>query len=461
MSRLIVVSNRVAPMQSGHSGGIGGLAIAMQDALKERGGVWFGWSGRTTQATPDRPDVVEVGKITYATVDLTQQDYDEYYTGFANSVLWPLFHYRLHLTDFSRRNMAGYHRVNAMFARQLLSLLRKDDVIWVHDYHFIPLGHYLRQGGCRNKIGFFLHIPWPPEELLVTLPNHESLVSELCNYDLVGFQTENDLRAFFGYVRKEAGGKVRPSGLVKAFGHKIMTGVFPISIDTELVAKTAEKAAGSTQIQRLKDSVSGRKLIIGTDRLDYTKGLVERMEAYQHLLTHYPKYRRNVVFIQIAPPSRTDLPEYQILRRQMENVAGRINGTYADFDWSPVRYLNRGFKRQTILGFLRLSQVGLVTPLRDGMNLVAKEYVAAQPASNPGVLVLSRFAGAARELDGALIVNPHDAEGVSEALDTALSMPVQERKDRWRAMYQRLKQFDLISWRESYMEVLQRTTRAA
>ncbi len=461
MSRLIVVSNRVAPIQSGTSGGIGGLAIAMQDALKERGGVWFGWSGRTTQTTPDGPEVVEVGKITYATVDLIQQDYDEYYAGFANSVLWPLFHYRLHLTDFNRRDMAGYHRVNALFAKNLLSLLREDDVIWVHDYHFIPLGHCLRQVGCRNKIGFFLHIPWPPEELLLALPNHESLVKEICAYDLIGFQTQNDLSAFFGYVRKEAGGKVRPNGLVKAFGRKTMTGVFPISIDTASVAEVAVKAAGSTQSKRLKKSVAGRKLIVGIDRLDYTKGILERMEAYHHLLTNHPEYRSKVVFVQIASPSRADMPEYQMIRRQMESAAGHINGSFADFDWSPVRYLNRAFKRQTVLGFLRLSQVGLVTPLRDGMNLVAKEYVAAQSASNPGVLVLSRFAGASRELDGALIVNPYDIEGVGEALATALSMPLKERKDRWESMFQRLKQFDLISWRESYMEALQRAERAA
>jgi trehalose 6-phosphate synthase len=184
------------------------------------------------------------------------------------------------------------------------------------------------------------------------------------------------------------------------------------------------------------------------------------MEAYQHLLTRYPQYRRQVVYIQIAPPSRTDLPEYQILRRQMERAAGHINGSYADFDWSPVRYLNRAFRRQTLLGFLRISQVGLVTPLRDGMNLVAKEYVVAQPPSNPGVLVLSQFAGAACELDGALIINPYDTEGVGEALATALSMPLQERKDRWRPMYQRLKQFDLVSWRESYLEALQGITCA-
>ncbi len=461
MSRLIVVSNRVAPIRSGGSGSIGGLATAMQDALKEHGGVWFGWSGRTTESSPDGPEVVQLGKITYATLDLSHRDYGEYYTGFANSVLWPLFHYRLHLTDFSRRDMAGYHRVNALFAKHLAPLLQPDDVIWVHDYHFIPLGSYLRQAGCENKIGFFLHIPWPPMELLLTLPNHEALVEEVCGYDLIGFQTENDMHAFSDYIRTEAGGKVRPSGLVKAYGRRTRVGVFPISIDTNVVQQLARSSESSLQTVRLKDSIAGRRLIIGVDRLDYTKGLLDRMEAYQHLLTHHPEIRENVVFVQIAPPSRADLPDYQMMRRQIESIAGHINGSFADFDWSPVRYLNRAFKRQTIMGFLRLSDVGLVTPLRDGMNLVAKEYVASQSADDPGVLVLSRFAGAARELDGALIVNPYDIEGVSDAMVRALSMPLKERKDRWMAMFQRLKQFDLVSWRESYMEALRGSARAA
>jgi trehalose 6-phosphate synthase len=323
------------------------------------------------------------------------------------------------------------------------------------------MGSYLRQAGCKNKIGFFLHIPWPPMELLLTLPNHEALVEELCNYDLIGFQTENDMHAFADYIRTEADGKVRPSGLVKVFGRRTRVGVFPISIDTNSVQRLARTAESSLQTVRLKDSIAGRRLIIGVDRLDYTKGLLDRMEAYQHLLTHHPECRENVVFVQIAPPSRADLPDYQMMRRQIESIAGHINGNFADFDWSPVRYLNRAFKRQTIMGFLRLSDVGLVTPLRDGMNLVAKEFVAAQSPKDPGVLVLSRFAGAARELDGALIVNPYDIEGVSDALVRALSMPLKERTDRWTAMFQRLKQFDLVSWRESYMEALRGTARAA
>lgn len=461
MSRLVVVSNRVPSPHSESRGTEGGLAIAIRDALEENGGIWFGWSGNITESPPDGPEVVEVGKTTYATVDLSEQDYNEYYSGYANSVLWPLFHYRLDLTDFSRRDMAGYMNVNAAFAGQLQSLLHEDDVIWVHDYHFIPLCGYLRRAGCRNRIGFFLHIPWPPEELLLTLPNHESLVRELCTYDLIGFQTERDLSAFLGYVRKETNGEVRSNGVVKAFGRKILTGVFPISIDAAKVSELAEMVDGKSRKPGLKDSAPQPRMIIGVDRLDYTKGLLQRLEAYQHFLNAHTEYQRNVVFVQIAPPSRTDLHSYQMISQQVETAVGHINGSFADFDWTPVRYLNRGFKRQKLLGFLRLSQVGLVTPLRDGMNLVAKEYVAAQSPEDPGVLVLSRFAGAAQELSGALLVNPYDIEGVSDALATALAMPLEERRERWEVMLKRLKQFDIVTWRESYLQALQGVVDAA
>ncbi|MDX1421913.1 MAG: alpha,alpha-trehalose-phosphate synthase (UDP-forming) [Kiloniellales bacterium] len=456
-----MVSNRVPAADSGSRGTEGGLAIAIRDALEENGGIWFGWSGKITQTPPDGPEVVEVGKITYATVDLSEQDYNEYYSGYANSVLWPLFHYRLDLTDFSRRDMAGYMNVNAAFADQLLPLLHEDDIVWVHDYHFIPLCGYLRRAGCRNKIGFFLHIPWPPEELLLTLPNHQSLVREMCSYDLIGFQTERDLSAFLGYVRKETNGRVRPNGVVNALGHKTLTGVFPISIDTAKVSETAEMVESKSRKPAPQDGAPQAKTIIGVDRLDYTKGLLERLEAFRHFLNTYKEYHRNVVFVQIAPPSRTDLHSYQLISQQVESAVGHINGSFADFDWSPVRYLNRGVSREKLMGFLRLSKVGLVTPLRDGMNLVAKEYVAAQSPEDPGVLVLSRFAGAAQELSGALLVNPYDIEGVSDALARALAMSKDERRERWQGMYQRLKQFDIVAWRESYLQALHGAEHAA
>jgi len=461
LSRLVVVSNRVPAADSRSRGTEGGLAIAIRDALEESGGIWFGWSGKITQTPPDGPEVVEVGKITYATVDLSEQDYNEYYSGYANSVLWPLFHYRLDLTDFSRRDMAGYMNVNAAFADQLLPLLQEDDIVWVHDYHFIPLCGYLRRAGCRNKIGFFLHIPWPPEELLLTLPNHQSLVREMCSYDLIGFQTERDLSAFLGYVRKETNGRVRPNGVVNALGQKTLTGVFPISIDTAKVSETAEMVESKSRKPDPQDGAPQAKTIIGVDRLDYTKGLLERLEAFRHFLNTYKEYHRNVVFVQIAPPSRTDLHSYQLISQQVESAVGHINGSFADFDWSPVRYLNRGVSREKLMGFLRLSKVGLVTPLRDGMNLVAKEYVAAQSPEDPGVLVLSRFAGAAQELSGALLVNPYDIEGVSDALARALAMSKDERRERWEGMYQRLKQFDIVAWRESYLQALHGAAHAA
>ncbi len=461
MSRLVVVSNRVSPPRRGGAGEGGGLAVAVHDALRERGGLWFGWSGRTNEGKVEGAEIVVSGNIRYATVDLSQQDYEEYYTGFANSVLWPLFHYRLDLTDFSRRDRAGYRRVNEKFAECLMPLLKPDDVIWVHDYHFIPLAECIRSCGGRQKIGFFLHIPWPAREVLVALPGHEALVRSLCAYDLVGLQTEDDRNALFGYISDEAQGSIVRGTEVHAFGRAARVGVFPISIDAAAVAAFARGAAQTAQTRRLRESIANRKLIIGVDRLDYTKGLIQRLEAYEHLLEAFPAMRRNVVLLQISPPSRTDVSQYQDLRNEVETAVGHINATYAEFDWNPVRYLNRGFRRQTLAGFFRASDVGLVTPLRDGMNLVAKEYVAAQSARDPGVLILSRFAGAARELNGALIVNPYDVEGVTEALNIALTMPLVERRQRWRTMYERLKRFDVTNWRDSYIAALDEAPCAA
>ena len=461
MSRLVVVSNRVAPVRKGRSGSEGGLAVAILAALREQGGIWFGWSGRVSETESEELNLFDVGKLTYATIDLGQREYDEYYNGYANRLLWPLFHYRLDLTDFSRRNMVSYQRVNALFASHLRPLLKDDDLIWVHDYHLIPMAEQLRLAGCDQRMGFFLHIPWPAPDVLLTLPNHMALTRALCAYDLVGFQTQQDMRAFLDYIVLEAGGEMHEDGTVEAYGRTLRAGVFPISIDTEAVAETAKEAAQSRQTKRLTDSLKRSDLIIGVDRLDYSKGLVERVESYEHLLRNYPANRGQVVFLQIAPPSRVDVPEYVELRKQLEAAAGHVNASYAEFDWVPIRYLNKGFTRQTLAGFFRRSRVGLVTPLRDGMNLVAKEFVAAQNPRNPGVLVLSRFAGAARELDGALAVNPYDIEGVGETLQMALTMSQEERRERWRAMYDRLKTHDVTAWREAFVETLTAVPRSA
>jgi len=453
MSHLVVVSNRVAGPDHGKETE-GGLAVALRGALKENGGLWFGWSGKVAERPSPNPHITGFDRITYATVDLTESDYDEYYNGFANSVLWPLFHYRLDLMDFSRRSLNGYQRVNSLFAQRLVPLLKPDDLVWVHDYHLIPMAEQLRQAGCKQRIGFFLHVPWPAVEVLLALPNHAELVRSLCAFDLIGFQTNRDLQSFVDYITVEANGKIGDGGTIEVHGRRTRAAAFPISTDPSTVAEYARKAEKSPAAQRLKRSVGERSLIIGVDRLDYSKGLINRMEAFSHLLERYPANRSQVVLLQIASPTREGVREYDEIRHELEAISGHVNGAYADYDWVPIRYLNKGFTQRTLAGFFRLARVGLVTPLRDGMNLVAKEYVAAQSPRDPGVLVLSRFAGAAEELDGALIVNPYDTEGLADVLETALTMPAGERKERWRGMMQHLRRNDITAWRTSFVAAL-------
>jgi trehalose 6-phosphate synthase len=356
--------------------------------------------------------------------------------------------------DFSRRSLNGYQRVNSLFAQRLVPLLKPDDLVWVHDYHLIPMAEQLRQAGCKQRIGFFLHIPWPAVEVLLALPNHAELVRSLCAFDLIGFQTNRDLQAFVDYITVEANGKIGDGGMIEVHGQRMRAAAFPISTDPSTVAEYARKAGKSPAAQRLKRSVGDRSLIIGVDRLDYSKGLINRMEAFSHLLERYPAKRSHVVLLQIAPPTREGVQEYDEIRHELEAISGHVNGTYADYDWVPIRYLNKGFTRRTLAGFFQLARVGLVTPLRDGMNLVAKEFVAAQSPRDPGVLVLSRFAGAAEELDGALIVNPYDTEGLADVLETALTMPAGARKERWRGMMQHLRRNDITAWRKSFVAAL-------
>jgi trehalose 6-phosphate synthase len=461
VDRLVIISNRVAPVSEGKSQA-GGLAVAILEALKRQGGIWFGWNGEIEEATEGAADpaLKQVGSITYATMPLNRRDHDEYYNGYANATLWPLLHYRLDLASFDAVTYEGYRRVNALFAEKVAPLLREQDLVWVHDYHLIPLGQELRQRGYGQRIGFFLHTPWPSPEILTALPAMQDLIEALCAYDLVGFHTRDDLGCFAQCVTSTGAGVVEladdgaSAHITAADGRRVEVRVFPISIDTANLEKLAAHAASSEATQRLRDSLVGRALIIGVDRLDYSKGLPQRFAAFQELLERYPENLSAVSFLQIAPPSRSDVTEYQLIRRELETMAGHINGLFADFDWMPIRYLNRSFGRRALAGFYRAAQVGLVTPLRDGMNLVAKEYVAAQDPDDPGVLVLSRFAGAAREMGEALLVNPYDTGEVAECLQRALHMPLAERKERHGAMLRRLREYDITRWREEYVAAL-------
>ena len=454
MSRLVVVSNRVPRPGADRSGG---LAVALHAALEEEGGLWFGWSGKKVREATGKVHRQREGHIDYATVDLSRADYAAYYNGFANRTLWPLLHFRMDMVDYTRETYAGYRRVNAMFADKLAPLIQPDDIVWIHDYHLIPLGQQLRERGIGNKLGFFLHVPMPSSDLLGALPEHGELFDAFSSYDLVGFQTVRDLERFQDYVRLYGGGRIlTPGRMETAQGRRFRGGAFPISIDTELIARQSADAIGKPAVQRLCASLGARAMAIGVDRLDYSKGLPDRFRAFERLLDRYPDRHGEITFLQIAPASRADVPEYQALRRELEGLAGHINGRHAAPDWTPVRYVNKNFPHAVLTGFYRAAEIGLVTPLRDGMNLVAKEFVAAQDPEDPGVLVLSRFAGAAGELHEALMVNPYDLDGVADTIAVAHAMPLAERLERWHAMMDTLERYDITAWRRDYLAALAR-----
>ena len=434
----------------------GGLGVAILDSLAEHGGVWYGWSGELTTKKSSPLNIVAKGKTTFATLDLPQDDYEDFYNGYSNESLWPLFHYRLDLVEYSRKNYSGYVRVNKTFANNIVPLLKKDDFIWVHDYHFILMARELRQRRCTQKMGFFLHVPWPSKETLMALPDHKELVEALMDYDVIGFQTKGYVMAFLDYVIRELGGAVNHDGSVYALGKRTKVQHFPISIETKKFIELSNESKDSSHVKRLIQSIGDAQLILGVDRLDYSKGIINRFKAYERLLRDNPELGRNTNLMQIAPTSRGDVLQYQGIRQELETEAGHINGIYSDFDWTPIRYLNRGFNRKILAGFFRRSQVGLVTPLRDGMNLVAKEFVAAQSADNPGVLILSRFAGAAAELQGALQVNPYDPDEMCDALHTALTMPLEDRVRRWALMYQQIEISNLEVWWRRFIDALNR-----
>ncbi|HEY2618332.1 MAG TPA: trehalose-6-phosphate synthase [Acetobacteraceae bacterium] len=451
MSRLVVVSNRVAPITEGEPTA-GGLAAGVLDALKQKGGIWFGWSGEITDDAVAAAHVERtVGSITLYTVDLTRRDYDEFYRGFANGTLWPTLHYQVGHAHFDWAEFAGYRRVNALFAQALARLVQPNDLVWVHDYHLLCLAEALREAGLRNRMGLFMHTPFPAPAVFMTNPAHETLIRAMCQFDLLGFQTEDDRTAFADYLLRQAGGKALDGGVLAAFGRTVNTGVYPIGVHVDQIRHEAQAPAHQRYASRLHDSLLGRPLILSVDRLDYSKGLRFRFIAFERFLEQFPQHHGNVVFMQIAPPSRGDIETYREIRRELEAEAGRINGRFTEVDWMPLRYLNRGFARSALMPLYAEAQVGLVTPLRDGMNLVAKEYVAAQDPENPGVLVLSQFAGAACELDAALIVNPYDQAGVAAALDRGMAMQRDERCERHVAMLQVMRRNSLDAWRDRFV----------
>ena len=452
--RLVFVSNRVGPLSD--EGKAGGLAVGLADALRRRGGLWFGWSGETSpEGTSSEVKSETHGHTTLATIDMSEEEKEGFYLHYANRTLWPLLHYRLDIAEFDRQSDRIYRSVNRHFAERLRPLIGEDDLVWVHDYHFFYLGAELREAGYEGRIGFFLHIPFCPPEILGALPASLDLVSSMLAYDVVGFQTDVDRRNFVAFCVQELEAEELEDGRLRVGERVVQPATFPIGIDAEGFAEFANSDEAREHEAMVVGMAGGRKQIVGVDRMDYSKGIIQRFRGFEQLLEDYPQTQGAVRFLQVAPVSRGELDAYAELRTELEQLAGNINGRFATLDWTPMQIMTRGFTRRALAGIYRAASVCMVTPLRDGMNLVAKEYVAAQDPADPGVLILSRFAGAKAELGAALIVNPYSSEDVARALHYALGMPLEERQRRHVLMREKVFHNTAARWCDGFLEALE------
>lgn len=454
MQRLVAISNRIANPESAKSSA-GGLAVGLMDVLEQREGVWFGWNGEIVAGETQSNQLQQVIKqnIIYASIALTEEEHQLYYCQYANMVLWPAFHYRLDLMDYQKKAWQIYQKVNQRFAERLSGLLQPDDLLWVHDYHLIPLAAALYEQGQTQKIGFFLHIPFPCPAIFKAIPEYQQLIEQMTHYDVLGFQTESDKQAFLLCLQAETAVKKLANGRYSAWGRSFVIQAYPIGIDADNIQRLAETPLPA-KFQEIRRELGEAKNIIACERLDYTKGIPQRFHAYEQLLANYPQHRGRIRYTQIAPTSRGEVFAYQNIRHQLETEAGRINSQYGSMSWTPLFYLNQHFERRLLMKIFRLTDIALITPLRDGMNLIAKEYVAAQDPLAPGVLILSRFAGAAEELTGALLVNPYDSEAVAAAIDTAITMSKTERIERYQSMMEAIRDYPIARWGQCFLDDL-------
>ena len=453
--RLVLVSNRVpsAPMVAGQGpdreGAVGGLVNAIQPVMERQGGLWFGWSGKSTARKPDTiPTVSSSGRVALATLDLSEDEAALYYTGFANRTLWPLLHSLPERVTIRRDTYESYRRINRRFAEALRPFLRPSDLVWVQDFHLFHVGRELRRLNWKGKTGFFLHVPFPPADIFAVLPWARNILEGLMDYDLVGFQTERDVYNAVDALRTDVGGVFEDREFVHN-GMSLRVGAYPVGIEPSTFRPKAVEEESNSTPRRRAQTPADQLSILGVDRLDYTKGIPQRLRAIERLLERNPSLRGKVNFIQICAPSRTRVPEYMREKERVEGLVGQINGRFSGASWMPIRYLYRSYPPEALAQFYKEADVCLVTPLRDGMNLVAKEFVASQ-RDEPGVLVLSRFCGAAESMRGALIVNPHDIDGTAAAIYRALRMPKQERSQRMSALMDNVTTHTAGSWCEAF-----------
>ena len=456
MSRLVVVSNRLPVFPArGATFDLpaGGLVAVLFDALRARreGGLWLGWNDRAHGAARTRR--CRRSGVTLVGVALPPAEVEGYYDGFCNQALWPILHCFPGRARFDLEHLLRYRAAQERFARALVRELRPGDQVWIHDYHLLLLPELLRRRGFRGRVGFFFHTPFPPTDLWALLPEAAALLAGVGQADLIGFQTRGDLANFAEGRRRLLGTRARPTSPRRnRRGPRL--GVFPVGIDAAEFEPSATVERRPKSKSSLVELVGGRRVVLGVDRLDYSKGLPERFRAFALFLKQNPKWRRRVCLVQIASPSRGGLDWYRRERAELEQLVGRINGELAEVDWTPIRYLHRSFAREALARLYRGADVGLVTPLRDGMNLVAKEFVAAQRKSDPGVLVLSRFAGASDSLRDAVLVNPYVIEETAAAITTALAMALAERQRRHRALRRIVRRDSAKAWSERFLAAL-------
>jgi trehalose 6-phosphate synthase len=460
--RLVVVSNRVPTFDKPRSAEkaktqrVGGLVSALHPVLQKRGGLWFGWSGK---ATPQRemaaPLMRRLGSIDLVTIDLSEDEVNDFYTEFSNRTLWPLFHGFPNYVKLSSDTYQTYRHINHRFATTLFPMLRNGDLVWVHDYHLIPLGTELRRLGWTGNLGFFLHIPFPQVDILTALPWAKAILKNLMAYDLLGFHTQQYCLNCVEAMKTEMGG-IFDGHTYSCESSSVSVGVYPIGTDPDAFKRWASSPEAIRYGKQLRQIVRGRCIVLGVDRLDYTKGITERLRAFERLLEHYPSWHGYVSMIQITAPSRTHVPEYIAKKREVDQLVTKINGSFSNRDWTPVHHLYRSYSQEVLSAFYREADVCFVTPLCDGMNLVAKEYIASQ-TGDPGVLILSRFCGAAEGLQEAIIINPYDIDGTAEALKQALEMPLGKRRLCWQSLIRHVHTQTAQTWSNQFLADLAQT----
>lgn len=464
-ARLVIVSNRLPVILTSEEGSLkvhpslGGLVTALAPVLKNRGGLWIGWPG----PVEDDQDAVQalLEKENRKTgfklrpVFLTQEEVKLYYEGFSNEILWPLFHDLLSCCHFAPEYWKCYQLVSRKFADRIIADIQQKDFLWIHDYHLLLLGQELRKIKIQNKLAFFLHIPFPPFDIFIKLPWRFQILRALLEYDLIGFQTLRDLHNFIQCVRrllKDVQTKSdKQSHLCITKDREIRAGAFPISIDFTSFSHMSSGQAVEDRALEKYLNFRGKKVVFSCDRLDISKGITDRLEAIRLLLKIYPDIHEKVIFFQVVVPSRMELPSYQSLKNEIDRLVGEINSQFTKSGWIPIEYVFRSITREELIAFYKISEIALITPIKDGMNLVAKEYIASNVDEN-GVLILSEFAGAATQLQReAFLINPYDIEGLAQTIHIALTLPPKERKKRMRKMRRSVKKYDVFWWLQSFL----------